>query len=144
MLRLSMILSLLLLAPIASNAGEQTEATLYKRPFCGCCDGHAEHLRANGYKVTVVQSENMSLIKKKYDVPQEFEGCHTIVIGGYVVEGHVPALSIGKLLKERPAIRGISLPGMPQGSPGMTGKKAAPFQIHQFTADGQSKLYAVE
>lgn len=141
MLRLSIMLLLLLLAPFEAMAGEQVEATLYKRPFCSCCDGHADHLRANGYKVTVIQSKNMSLIKKNYGVPQEFEGCHTIVIGGYVVEGHVPASIIGKLLKERPAIRGISLPGMPQGSPGMTGVKSAPFEIFEISNDSP-KIYA--
>ncbi len=144
MLRLLMMLSLLLMMPFGAGAGEKPEATLYKRPFCGCCDGHADHLRAKGYKVTIVQTKNLSLIKKKHSVPQEFEGCHTIEIGGYVVEGHVPASIIGKLLKERPAIRGISLPGMPDGSPGMSGVKKAPFEIHQFTADGRSKIYAVE
>lgn len=143
MLRLFMMLSFLVLTPSGAGAGEQTEATLYKRPFCACCDGHAEHLRANGYKVTIVPTKNLSLIKKKYDVPQEFEGCHTIVIGGYVVEGHVPASIIGKLLKERPAIRGISLPGMPQGSPGMTGVKNGPFEIYEIS-DGPPKIYAKE
>jgi len=143
MLRLFMMLSLLLLTPSGVGAGEQPEATLYKRPFCSCCDGHAEHLRANGYKVTIVQTKNMSLIKKKYDVPQEFEGCHTIVIGGYVVEGHVPASIIGKLLKERPAIRGISLPGMPQGSPGMTGVKNGPFVVYELS-DKPAKVFATE
>ena len=140
MLRLYVMLMLLFLAPVMPSASEQAEATLYKRPFCSCCDGHADHLRANGYKVTVIQTKNMSLIKKKYGVPQEFEGCHTIVIGGYVVEGHVPASIIGKLLKERPAIRGISLPGMPQGSPGMTGVKRAPFEIYEIS-DGAPKIY---
>jgi len=142
MLRLFMML-LLLLMPAGAGAGEQPEATLYKRPFCSCCDGHAEHLRANGYKVTIIQTKNLSLIKKKYDVPQEFEGCHTIVIGGYVVEGHVPASIIGKLLKERPAIRGISLPGMPQGSPGMTGVKSGPFVVYELS-DKPAKVFATK
>ena len=93
--------------------------------------------------MTIVQTKNLSLIKKKYGVPQEFEGCHTILIGGYVVEGHVPASIIGKLLKERPAIRGISLPGMPQGSPGMTGVKSGPFEIYEIS-DGPPKIYAKE
>jgi hypothetical protein len=138
-----MMLSLLVLTPSGVGAGEQPEATLYKRPFCSCCDGHADHLRANGYKVTIIQSQNMSIIKKKYGVPQEFEGCHTIVIGGYVVEGHVPASIIGKLLKERPAIRGISLPGMPEGSPGMTGVKRAPFVVYELS-DKPAKVFATE
>ena len=138
-----MMLSILLLMPSGVSAGEQPKATLYKRPFCACCDGHADHLRANGYKVTIVQTKNLSLLKKKHGVPQEFEGCHTIEIGGYVVEGHVPASIIGKLLKERPAIRGISLPGMPQGSPGMTGLKREPFVIYELS-DKPAKVFAKE
>jgi hypothetical protein len=143
MLRLFMMLSLFVLTSSSAGAGEQPEATIYKRPFCSCCDGHAGHLRANGYKVTVIETENMSLIKKKYGVPQEFEGCHTIVIGGYVVEGHVPASIIDKLLKERPAIRGISLPGMPEGSPGMTGVKNGPFVVYELS-DKPAKVFAKE
>ncbi len=143
MLRLIMMLSFLLVAPFEVRAGEQPEATLYKRPFCSCCDGHADHLRANGYKVTVIQSKNMSLIKKKYGVPQEFEGCHTILIGGYVVEGHVPASIITRLLKERPAIRGIALPGMPEGSPGMGGVKNAPFVVYELS-EKRAKPFATE
>lgn len=132
---------LLLLAPSAAIAEEMPTATLYKRPYCSCCDGHADHLRANGYKVKVVHARNMSLVKKQYGVPQEYEGCHTIVIGGYVVEGHVPASVIGRLLKERPAIRGISLPGMPEGSPGMTGVKAGPFDIFEIS-EGPPRIFA--
>lgn len=138
-----MMLSLLLLTPTGASAGEQPEAILYKRPFCACCDGHAEHLRANGYKVIIVPTKNLSLIKKKYGVPQEFEGCHTIIVGGYVVEGHVPASIIGKLLKERPAIRGISLPGMPQGSPGMTGVKSGPLVVYELSGK-PAKVFARE
>jgi hypothetical protein len=86
--------------------------------------------------VTVVETKNLSLIKKKYSVPQEFEGYHTTLIGGYVVEGHVPATIIRKLLKERPAIRGISLPGMPEGSPGMSGTKTEPFIVYELSTNG--------
>lgn len=128
---------------LAPAAAEQLKATLFKQPYCGCCDGHADHLRQNGFDVTVQQSENLSTIKKRYSVPQEFEGCHTTIIGGYVVEGHVPANIIRRLLKERPAVRGISLPGMPDGSPGMTGEKKEPFVIYSFGDDG-TKVYARE
>jgi hypothetical protein len=116
---------------------------MYKRAFCGCCDGHAEHLRKHGYKVSVVELKNLSPIKKKYAVPQEFEGCHTILADGYVVEGHVPAKVIDRLLKEKPAIRGISLPGMPDGSPGMGGAKKEPFVIYELTP-GPAKVYATD
>lgn len=143
MLRQIALVLMLSLIPAGAAAQERPAATLYKRPFCGCCDGHADHLRANGYEVKVVQSRNMSLIKKKHDVPQELEGCHTIAVGGYVVEGHVPANVIDRLLKERPDIRGISLPGMPEGSPGMSGMKSAPFVIYEIE-DGTPKIYAKE
>jgi hypothetical protein len=137
---IALIIVALGLTPVAA---EQLKASLFKQPFCDCCDGHADHLRQNGYDVTVQQSENLSSIKKRYRVPQEFEGCHTTIIGGYIVEGHVPANVIRRLLKERPAVRGISLPGMPDGSPGMTGEKKEPFVIYSFGDDG-AKVYARE
>jgi hypothetical protein len=133
----------MLVAPLAGHAEESRAATLYKLPHCGCCEGHADHLRANGYQVTVVESETMSLIKKTHGVPQALEGCHTILIDGYVVEGHVPASVIDRLLEERPAIRGISLPGMPEGSPGMGGAKTEPFEIYEIS-EGAPTLYATE
>jgi len=140
MLRLFIVLTVLLLSPGSQAISGEFEATMYKRPFCGCCDGHADHLRDNGFKVTVIQSDQMSLIKKEHRVPQAFEGCHTILVDGYVVEGHVPAPVIKRLLTERPAIRGISLPGMPDGSPGMSGTKQAPFEIFEIS-DGAPKIY---
>ena len=141
MLRIALTSALLLLSP-ASFAQEKPEATMYRVPFCGCCDGHAEHLRVHGYRVTIVETRNMTSIKKKHDIPQQFEGCHTIEVGGYVVEGHVPASVIDLLLKERPAIRGISLPGMPDGSPGMTGEKKEPFVIYELSKKG--RVYTTE
>jgi hypothetical protein len=141
--RLIMTLILLLLGPHWAWAEQKVEATLYKQAYCSCCDGHADHLRANGFKVTVVESQNMSQIKKERNVPPEFEGCHTIDVGGYVVEGHVPAKIIRKLLKERPAIRGISLQGMPDGSPGMSGTKREPFVIYEISATA-GKVFATD
>lgn len=141
MLKYVVAVLLLFQLPLGALADGAREATMYKRPYCSCCDGHADHLRANGYRVTVIQSENMSLIKQQHNVPQELEGCHTILVDGYVVEGHVPARVIDRLLKERPDIRGISLPGMPDGSPGMGGEKTAPFEIHAITG-GAPQLFA--
>jgi hypothetical protein len=140
---LRLILTLALLLPsLWAAAEEKPGMTMYRVPFCGCCDGHAEHLRAHGYRVAIVETKNMSAIKKKHGVPQEFEGCHTIEVGGYIVEGHVPAQVVDRLLRERPPIRGISLPGMPDGSPGMTGIKNEPFLIYELSDEG--KLYATE
>ena len=132
MLRIFLPLMLALLAVSRVKAEDAPHATMYKQAYCSCCDGHADHLRANGFKVTVVETDQLSKVKTKHRVPPEFEGCHTIEIGGYVVEGHVPATIIRKLLKERPNIRGISLPGMPDGSPGMSGIKREPFVVYEF------------
>jgi hypothetical protein len=141
MQRLSLVMIFVWYAVASAPAEEPPEAVLYKQPLCLCCDGHADHLRTNGFKVTVVETRNMTQIKQKHRVPQEFEGCHTIEVGGYAIEGHVPAKIIHKLLKERPAIRGISLPGMPDGSPGMSGIKREPFVIYEFGPAG-GKVFA--
>lgn len=139
--QIALIFILLLIGPTWAKAEEKPEATLYKQPYCSCCEGHADHLRANGFNVTVVEAPNMSQIKRRHGVPQEFEGCHTIEVGGYVVEGHVPAAIIHKVLKEKPPIRGISLPGMPEGSPGMSGRKREPFVIFEI-GSAAGKVFA--
>jgi hypothetical protein len=131
----------LLLRP-APAAGPPKRATLYKNPFCGCCEGHARHLREHGYDVSVVPTGDLALVRRHHRVPETLAGCHTILIDGYVVEGHVPAAAIDKLLRERPPIRGISLPGMPEGSPGMTGAKTAPFMIYVIS-DGTPAIFVV-
>lgn len=138
------LIGIALLWSIPAQAGEKPEATLFKTPDCGCCEGYASYLRQHGYKVTVEPSHNMPLIKRLAGVPERFEGCHTTKIGGYVVEGHVPIGSLEKLLRERPQIKGISLPGMPQGSPGMSGRKDAPFTIYEIAPGGQPKTFNVE
>ncbi|MPY76154.1 MAG: hypothetical protein GEU87_18070 [Alphaproteobacteria bacterium] len=129
--------------PSAVTAGEKPAATLYKNPQCGCCEEYATYLRQHGYRVTVKPTHDLSLINRQHDVPENLEGCHITLIDGYVVEGHVPVKTIDRLLTERPAIKGISLPGMPQGSPGMTGAKTAPFTIYEIT-NGTPRIYAVE
>lgn len=142
------IFSLFLLTQIIMGApvlaGERPEAVLYKTPNCGCCEGYASYLRENGYQVTVKPSHDMPMIKKLAGVPEALEGCHTTMIDGYVVEGHVPVAAVGKLLEDRPKIRGISLPGMPQGSPGMSGRKSAPFTIFEIKDGASDKVFAVE
>ena len=119
------------------------EGTLYKSPDCTCCEGHAAYLKRNGIRVNVIESADISAIKKQYGVPPELEGCHTILLGGYVIEGHMPINSIRKLLRERPAIKGISLPGMPTGAPGMYGPKEKPFVIYEI-AEGEKKVFSTE
>ena len=137
-------LGALMLAPVALAQSPQREATLYKSPNCGCCEEHASYLRGHGFAVKVVESPDLEAVKRRLGVPEPLFGCHTIEIGGYVVEGHVPAGPLARLLKERPAIRGISLPGMPTGSPGMTGPKREPFRIYAFDGGAAPRLFAVE
>ena len=122
---------------------EPPAATMYVNPQCGCCQGHANYLRQNGFTATVKETHDMSLLRRQHGVPGKLVGCHIMLIDGYVVEGHVPASAIKKLLAERPKIKGISLPGMPEGSPGMTGVKAEPFKILEIT-EGEPKVFATE
>jgi len=105
-------------------------ATLYHSPGCMCCEKYAEYLNENGFAVDVVDSDDMASTNREHGVPPKLASCHTMTVGNYVVVGHVPAEVVRKLLDEQPDIRGISLPGMPMGSPGMGGEKASPFVIH--------------
>lgn len=132
------LLALTVATPVLA---QQKTAVMYKAAGCSCCDGHAEHLRANGYTVRVVELADLEPVKKKHSVPAAQAGCHTIEVGGYVVEGHVPAKIIDKLLAEHPKIKGISLPGMPDGSPGMSGAKTEPFKVLEL---GTQKVFAVD
>lgn len=134
-------LSLALLSPATAFA---EQAILYKNPQCGCCEGHAEHLRANGIDVKSVATHDLAFKRQEQDVPMDLVGCHMLLIDGYVVEGHVSAATVKRLLTERPAVKGISLPGMPIGSPGMEGPKTEPFIIYTFGGSGEPQVFAVE
>ncbi len=131
------IAALFVLMVSHAAADEVVNATLFKNPSCTCCDAYAEYLRVNGFEVRVIEHPNMSQIKHKHGVRKDLEGCHSTVIGDYVVEGHVPVAPIKRLPAERPAIKGISLPGMPVGSPGMTGTKEGPFEIFSITGGNE-------
>jgi hypothetical protein len=120
-------------------------ATLYKNPQCGCCENYAAYLRQNGFDVEVKPSNDLAEISSKAGVPPEYEGCHTTFIEGYVVDGHVPIKAIEKLLKERPAIAGITLPGMPMGSPGMGDDPSKTFTVYAVAKDGaKPSVYSYE
>jgi hypothetical protein len=131
------------LGSVPAKAEEPRATILYKNPQCGCCEGYADYLRESGFEVTVEPTHDLSSIKRQHGVPGALEGCHTTLVDGYVVEGHVPVNTLLRLLAEKPAIKGISLPDMPAGSPGMAGEKTGPFTIYEL-ADGPPKVYAVE
>ena len=130
---------------LPSLAAAMSSVTVYKDPDCDCCLAYADYLRGHGFEVTVIDTEPMDRVRAHAGTPEGFEGCHLAMIEGYVVEGHVPVGTIEKLLDERPALAGVSLPGMPQGSPGMTGVKEEPFVVYGFGGpDGRPIPYAVE
>ena len=131
------------LLAVFGMAAAQTKALIYKNPYCGCCEGYVARLAEEGIAVTVKNVENMASIKRMVGVPERLGSCHTMMIGSYVVEGHVPLAVVKRLLAERPDIRGIALPGMPQGSPGMAGEKAGPFTIYAITESG-TEVYTVQ
>ena len=142
-LSLAALLGLLALSQPA--IAEPITATLYKNPQCGCCEGYAGYLRDNGFAVEVIPTNELSEISRNAGVPEDFQGCHTMFVEGYVVDGHVPLSALLKLLSEKPDIVGITLPGMPAGSPGMGGSKNASFVIYSLNKDGGTPaIYAVE
>lgn len=141
--RFAAILTALVL-PWPALAGTMP-AILYKNPQCGCCENYASYLRQNGFDVEVKASNDLAQISSDAGVPAEYEGCHTTFIEGYVVDGHVPIKAINKLLKERPAIAGIALPGMPMGSPGMGDDPTRSFTVYAVTKDGaKPTVYSYE
>ena len=121
------------------------DAVLYKEPQCGCCQNYADYLAENGFSVEVKPTEDLAAITHDAGVPDDIAGCHTMLVDGYVVGGHVPVDIVKKLLSERPAITGITLPGMPMGSPGMGGEKTGPLTVYAFTKGGNAPtVYAEE
>ena len=126
-----------------AGAAAAQEVVLYKDPNCGCCQNYATLLSRAGLEVEVRNTGRLDAVNAQLGLPPELAGCHTMTIADYVVSGHVPFASLAKLLKERPAVRGIALPGMPTGAPGMGGPKEGPFTVYAFGEEGVS-VFAVE
>jgi hypothetical protein len=131
-----------MLASRFARAADDKHITLYKDPDCGCCEGYADYLRSSGFEVTIVPTHDLPLLDEKYGIAADLSPCHISIIDNYVVGGHVPIEVVNRLLAEKPAITGITLPGMPMGSPGMNGRKIAPFTVYEI-AKGSRKVYAV-
>lgn len=114
----------------------------FRSPTCGCCKGWVEHMRAEGFTVDDQVVEDISAKKTELGIPGDLAACHTAVVDGYLVEGHIPAEAIAQLLKEKPEVQGIAVPGMPIGTPGMEfGDEREPFAVYSFTADGESEVF---
>ena len=129
---------------VASLSGPTYAAafTVYKSPWCGCCSKWVDHLKANGHNVSNKNVENLDMIKKMTGVPERLQSCHTAMVDGYVIEGHVPAKDIERLLTDRPKAKGLAVAGMPVGSPGMEGGTPDKYDVMLFKTDGSVNVYA--
>jgi hypothetical protein len=115
---------------------------VYKSATCGCCQKWVDHVRSQGYMVTVENVPDVAPVKRNLGVPSATQSCHTAVIGNYFVEGHVPAEDIARLLAEHPDIAGLAVPGMPMGSPGMEGPNAQSYRVLAVHKDGKVDVFA--
>ena len=121
-------------------AEERPTVTLHKNPSCNCCAAWGKHINAAGFPVTVIDAPDIKALKTQYGVPEDLASCHTAIVDGYVLEGHVPASALVRLLRERPEASGLAVPGMPAGSPGMGGAPEL-YEVTLFTR-GSRRSYA--
>jgi|UPI0003792476 hypothetical protein len=135
-------------ATLAENSSATTSQanqtiTMYKSPNCDCCGAWAKHMEQAGFTVVEKKRDDMDVIKSKYGVSERLASCHTALIDGYVIEGHVPAEDVIRLLKERPAVVGLTAPGMPMQSPGMQKPGLPPraYDVLSFTTNGETHVY---
>jgi len=117
------------------------EITVWKSPSCGCCGKWVAYMREQGFKVTVVDMNDVTPVKRQHGIPENLWSCHTAVVDGYIIEGHVPAPDITRLLREHPNVAGLAVPGMVTGSPGMEGGRAQPYDVVSF-GDAKTQVYA--
>lgn len=131
-------------APISRpTSSSAIEVTVFKSPTCGCCKNWVEHLREHAFTVVAKDTSDLTSVKRTFRVPDALQSCHTAFVNGYVVEGHVPAEDIRRMLKEKPKIAGIAVAGMPAGSPGMEmGPRKDAYTVMAFQRDGRTSVYA--
>jgi hypothetical protein len=137
-----LIFSVLFLGLIATVHSQTQEITVYKTSTCSCCAGWVKHLRENKFTVKVIEVDSTAEYQRKNGVTNALRSCHTATVGGYTIEGHVPASEIQRLLKERPKAKGLAVPGMPVGSPGMeVGTQRSAYSVLLFDAEGKTTVY---
>ena len=130
--------------PKLPTEGQLAAMTVYRDPSCGCCEAWADQARSAGYAVTLIDHPDMPALKRQHAVPDELHSCHTALVGGYVIEGHVPFDAIGRLLTDKSTdLSGLAVPGMPRGSPGMEMPDGAtdPFQVMAFSRSGRTSIW---
>lgn len=127
---------------LSQKVSAEAEMTVYKSPTCGCCTKWIKHMEENGFKVNAVDVLEMNIVKEKYGINRELASCHTAVIEGYVIEGHVPAVDVKRLLSEKPDVVGLSVPGMPAGSPGMEmSDRVDRYSVIAISKDGDTEVF---
>ncbi|MEQ1801354.1 MAG: DUF411 domain-containing protein [Gammaproteobacteria bacterium] len=141
-----LLLATLLMAPSvpAQQAAPLPLVKVWKTPTCGCCGKWVRHMEAAGFRVEVTDVDNVDPVKKANGLPLNLASCHTALVGGYVVEGHVPASDVRRLLREKPAILGLAAPGMPAGSPGMDVPGSPPYDVLSVARDGTATVYSTQ
>ena len=138
----ALVATVALAGVVVTAQAEKPTVLVYKTPTCGCCTKWVEHLQANGFKVVTQHRDDLTAIRQQHKVPYQVTSCHTALVGSYVVEGHVPAADVKKLLAEKPKVKGIGVPGMPIGSPGMEGPAPQKYNTLAFTEDGKTSVFA--
>jgi hypothetical protein len=128
--------------PAPDTDARKPTITVYKDPSCGCCKNWVEHLIKHGYRVDAKDTPNMAEIKRTLGVPDALTSCHTAMVNGYLIEGHVPAADIDQLLAKKPRVAGLAVPGMPMGSPGMEGARSQPYKVLAFDKAGKTTVFA--
>ena len=127
---------------VTAPASRASEIIVYKSPTCGCCSKWINHLEDNGFKVIAHDRQDMAFVKQQVGLPAQYQSCHTAIVDGYVVEGHVPAADIKRLLTEKPEAYGLAVPGMPMGSPGMEGPRRDHYQVLQIDPAGKASVFS--
>lgn len=127
---------------VAAAPAARTELVVYKSPTCGCCNKWVDYLRKQGFTVVAHDTSGMTAVKAELGVPDALSSCHTAIVGGYVIEGHVPAADIERLLKEHPKVVGLAVAGMVTGSPGMEGGTPEHYKVMAFDAKGKTTVFA--
>jgi hypothetical protein len=131
------VLAMMASALPASAYAQDHVVTVHKDPGCGCCTGWVEHLQGAGFTTKVIETRSLYAVRRRLGVPEDIAGCHTAEVAGYVVEGHVPADAVRRLLQEKPGATGVAVPGMPVGSPGMEGGTPERYDVILFGPAGQ-------
>jgi hypothetical protein len=147
-MKYALIAALALSVSLAAQAPKTPTMEVFKSPTCGCCSKWVEHVRSAGFTVKVndISDEALASLKEKHGIPRTAQSCHTGIVDGYVVEGHVPVTEVQRMLKEKPAVAGIAVGGMPIGSPGMEvpGQRPQTYNVITFDKQGAVKVYSTQ